>query len=414
MTEVPKTVCDRLQGLQRTAQAHPDAELLAGFAERALSPDERDGILEHLAVCGDCREVVTLALPAGAVSAPIGIETETDQSLGIPAKAGNGWIGSPALRWAALATGVAVAASVLLLHPKNLNQAMLTSEKQPATTIAQPSEHSQIAASTDGISNKAMPDEARPEPGQLPDKLNPRQASARSPRPSHGMLAANNARKPPAMGKLPTAPGTRAQAGYRAPANGSTSETFATSAESNLMAQNDAPAIEKAKQVPLAIQAQASTEQRASDAGAASDAPPLKSLDTAGLSLNPMSADQMSARAGAWSITEGRLQRSVDSGQSWQSALHTDRPLLCYAAHDEDVWAGGQAGILYHSSNGGLTWMQVRPWINSQQLSSDITHLELRDNLGNGKPRPPQEIIVSTSNNEIWTSIDGGTTWDKK
>jgi len=58
--------------------------------------------------------------------------------------------------------------------------------------------------------------------------------------------------------------------------------------------------------------------------------------------------------------------------------------------------------------------MQVRPWINSQQLSSDITHLELRDNLGNGKPRPPQEIIVSTSNNEIWTSIDGGTTWDKK
>jgi len=404
MTEVPKTVHDRLQGLQRTAQAHPDADLLAGFAERALSPDERDGILEHLVVCGDCREVVTLALRAGAMSAPIGIETETDPSLAIPAKAKNGWISSPGLRWAALATGVAVAAAVLLLHPKKLNQAMLTSEKQPATTIAQPSEHSQIAASTDGISNKAVADEARSEPGRLPAKPNLGQASARSPQPSLGMLAANNGRKPPLVGKLPTVPGTGAQPDYRAPANGSTGETFAPSAESTLLAQNDAPAIEKAKQVPLAIRGQASTGQPASDTGAGSEAPTLKSTD----------ADQMSARAVAWSITEGTLQWSVDSGHSWQSALHTDRPLLCYAAHDEDVWAGGQAGMLFHSSNGGLTWMQVRPWINSQQLSSDITHLELRDNSRNGKPRLPQEIIVSTSNNESWTSIDGGTTWDRK
>ncbi len=117
------------------------------FAERALSSDEREGILEHLALCGDCRDVVTLGLPADAVSASIEIETGTDQPVAIPAKAKNGWLIWPGLRWAALATGVAVAASVLLLHPGKLNQAMLPSEKHPATAIAQPAGHSQIAAS---------------------------------------------------------------------------------------------------------------------------------------------------------------------------------------------------------------------------------------------------------------------------
>ncbi len=58
--------------------------------------------------------------------------------------------------------------------------------------------------------------------------------------------------------------------------------------------------------------------------------------------------------------------------------------------------------------------MQVQPSTNSQQLGSDITHLELRENSPSGKPSFPREIMVSTSNNEIWTSIDGGTTWDRK
>jgi hypothetical protein len=28
--------------------------------------------------------------------------------------------------------------------------------------------------------------------------------------------------------------------------------------------------------------------------------------------------------------------------------------------------------------------------------------------------RVPAEIVVSTGNNEIWSSVDGGQTWDKK
>jgi hypothetical protein len=106
-----------------------------------------------------------------------------------------------------------------------------------------------------------------------------------------------------------------------------------------------------------------------------------------------------------WTIAAGVLQRSLDSGQSWQDALHADHPLLCYASHDLDVWTGGQAGTLFHSSDGGLTWVEVQPSIKSQPLTSDITHIEVR---------APAEALVSTSNHEIWSSADGGKTWDKK
>ena len=69
MTEVPKIVHDRLRAAL-PEQAHPDADLLAAFAEQALSATERDGVLQHLALCGDCRDVIALALPAADMVPP--------------------------------------------------------------------------------------------------------------------------------------------------------------------------------------------------------------------------------------------------------------------------------------------------------------------------------------------------------
>jgi photosystem II stability/assembly factor-like uncharacterized protein len=108
-------------------------------------------------------------------------------------------------------------------------------------------------------------------------------------------------------------------------------------------------------------------------------------------------------------ITAGVLQRSVDSGQSWQDALRSSHPLLCYATHDEEIWTGGQAGTLFHSTDGGVTWVQVQPSINGRQLGSDITHIDLITHVD--LPGPAQ-ILVSTDN-EIWSSTDGGKIWEK-
>jgi hypothetical protein len=42
---------------------HPDADQLSAFVEQALPAHERESVLAHLAVCGDCRETVAMALP---------------------------------------------------------------------------------------------------------------------------------------------------------------------------------------------------------------------------------------------------------------------------------------------------------------------------------------------------------------
>ena len=44
--------------------AHPDENLLAAFAEQTLSSSERQGVLEHLSSCSDCRDMVFLAQQA--------------------------------------------------------------------------------------------------------------------------------------------------------------------------------------------------------------------------------------------------------------------------------------------------------------------------------------------------------------
>jgi Carboxypeptidase regulatory-like domain/Putative zinc-finger len=42
---------------------HPDADQLNAFVENALPPHELEQTLAHLAICPDCREIVTLSLP---------------------------------------------------------------------------------------------------------------------------------------------------------------------------------------------------------------------------------------------------------------------------------------------------------------------------------------------------------------
>ena len=62
MQNVPKIVRERLKAAA-PAVNHPDADLLTAFAEDSLPGVERDGVLEHLARCGACRDIVALALP---------------------------------------------------------------------------------------------------------------------------------------------------------------------------------------------------------------------------------------------------------------------------------------------------------------------------------------------------------------
>ncbi len=115
MEGVPGIVRQRLQdadeGITRSHQLrpdgpHPDAEVLTAFAEQSLAECERAQVFDHLAQCGDCRDVVFLAAP----------QTEPVQVLQkIPAR--GGWLSWPVLRWGVLGTcGVIVGAAMMFHH----------------------------------------------------------------------------------------------------------------------------------------------------------------------------------------------------------------------------------------------------------------------------------------------------------
>jgi putative zinc finger protein len=454
MAEVPKIVYDRLRAARPVPdrplaepgapeQSHPDADLLTAFAEQALSATERDGVLEHLALCGDCREVIALALPAEDIlAAPIATDTEAVRATLIPAKSERNFLAAfawPSLRWAALAAGIAVVASVLLMHPGKLNQATPPSVSRQVATTAPPVAAQQIASSSvpaspvppspmDQSAISARTNQARLNSEmRLSKKLNAREAVTPH-QAEQGMLLAENKQGSGQADKLQAAPSAAGAVAFDAPTSRQATETVevsgaaaavevAPSADNTLMARNETPAIEKAKPAlqepaPQKKDMEVNEQQKAQAAAVPGLARSQAGAMVSSAKLASPVSQPLAHRA-TWAITGGVLQRSRDNGQSWQDALHADHPLLCYTSQGENVWAGGQAGTLFHSANGGVTWVQVQPSVKAQQLSSDITHIDVRGDIHGDVPGP-SEIVLSTSNNEIWNSADGGKTWEKK
>src|SRR5579872_1804555 len=102
MEQLPKIVTQRLQATAKPG-VHPDPDLLTAFAENSLGERERSQVLQHLAQCGDCRSVVTLALP------------EAEQAFATaPLK--SPWLSWPVLRWGALAACVVVVSAAVTLR----------------------------------------------------------------------------------------------------------------------------------------------------------------------------------------------------------------------------------------------------------------------------------------------------------
>jgi photosystem II stability/assembly factor-like uncharacterized protein len=149
---------------------------------------------------------------------------------------------------------------------------------------------------------------------------------------------------------------------------------------------------------------------RAKDAVAPSDAEPA----TGGAAMNsPTSGtffpDDLAAEnlAPRWTLSwDGVLQRSLDSGRTWQTVPVASHLILrALAANGLDIWVGGKAGALFHSSDAGQHWAQVFPTANGQSFVGDIVGVEFRDTL-NGK--------LTSSNREIWITSDAGQSWQKQ
>lgn len=430
MTEVPKIVYDRLRaasqertptGRDPRQQAHPDSDLLTAFTEQTLSATEREGLLNHLSLCGECREVIALALPA----AEIPVQTNTVHATTIRAKAPANWWSAftmPSLRWAALAAAAAIIVAVVVVRPVSLDHTKQTSENSqvantlssaPAQQIAPPStdrsmnpapmNESVATLETEravpNASERAVPPLAQLEPHRS-KRLNPGHEVTPAVQRESGMTLADNKPDSALAGKTTPAPGRRGAneiieaTGASIPAQAEASPA----PDDSLMAQNLAQPVIKSKP---AVETEASQLQGTVSPNTFAQLPLTGRNVTSMAKAAP--AIQPPANNLTWTITAGVLQRSLDGGHTWRNALQSDHAFLCYANNGQEVWTGGQAGTLFHSADGGVTWVQVRPSIKAQQLGSDITHIELRSGL---------EIAVSTVTKEVWVSGDGGGTWE--
>jgi hypothetical protein len=155
---------------------HPDAELLNAFAERALDDRERSQVLAHLAVCGRCRQVLTMAQQAAAVDVEELVATAAPArpAAAIRPVRPRAWWRNWYFAWipaAAIAATVSFAAYLHVVHVERT--AEMAQNSQPA---AQP----EALATQPALQSKPKP---RPQAETQPPAL-PQSAPARTAGPA--------------------------------------------------------------------------------------------------------------------------------------------------------------------------------------------------------------------------------------
>lgn len=111
--------------------------------------------------------------------------------------------------------------------------------------------------------------------------------------------------------------------------------------------------------------------------------------------------DKKDASPMGWSLSpNGNVQRSVDSGRTWQNVPVAGAPFRTITVVGDDIWAGGNAGALYHSADAGQSWAKI-----NAVSTDDITRIEFSD---------PRNGLLDTANGRVWSTSDGGRTWHSK
>ena len=350
MAEILKIVGQRLQAIGKL-EDHPDSNLLGAFLERSLGKREQVEVLEHLSRCASCREIVSLSANQPAIAEAVSAAAVRPS-----------WSSWPVLRWGAVLACVVVVGAVVTLRQRQESRpvAAVIGEK-PATGMPLPVPNSGVETAVASLQAPKSEAKAASAVRHRADRQ-----KAIAPNPAYGNHAASNA-TPTEMADA------RIASSFADVVPGRAKDAFAES--------QVAPAA-KAMGAPL-------TMKKEMMAPAANDA---------------FFPENLVPR---WTLSsDGTLQRSLDSGRSWQTIPVSSRTIFrALAANGLDIWVGGAAGALFHSADAGQHWTQVRPIVNGEALADDIIGVEFRDAL-HGK--------LTTAIEETWITADAGQTWRKQ
>ena len=419
MSDVPKFVLKRLPE-NAALETHPDADLLTGFVEMSLLEPERNRVTEHLARCSACRAVVALAMPESPELEVPALTTSSNARR-------RDWFNPAVLRWVVATAGIVAVTSVGILQYRSHQNKIADDNILLARNAAPPSVPPADQAPLVPSQPLPVPPEAKKrQPTDSREKVQPSRPEPMATGGSTGS-SIKMLRTPP-VSHAASAPGAAVASGY---AGARVSAAPPPPAPNPSVGQQ--PAASSSSPM-VEVESQSATIATSTENEVANQLAKDEKKQT---SKNQSSTDSaVITPPSRWSISaDGALQRSWDDGHTWiivnpgasvrgsttalsaskgavksSASAATPRPrsnsvFRAATAFGSEVWAGGSAAALYHSSDSGLHWTRVVPSASGADLTGDIATIEFSD---------PQHGTVTTSAGEVWLTADAGRTWARK
>jgi|SRR5579862_2211846 len=439
MPNVPNFVRERLKAAEPTA-GHPDADVLTAFVEQSLRSVERARVLDHLARCADCRDVVALALPA------------TEDAGAVTLVPHRGWLTWPTLRWAFVAAGIMVIASFGVMRyresaqPEQLSRyaaqkvevARESRASAPVSAVARPETKRDKALVPSARSEADTKSGAAVEPKQLVDtelasaqpatkqmdRLSSQQPSAND---FHGSVGGpikrqiSNGPNPPAQWQQQNAqlPPVRMIAPAAPPAATAPQGANAGANTGNLSQAVTVEVAGEAKPVATEAQDQNSQAQLQS-----SDSQERSAYSTVGKAKAPVNVETASAAPATDAAGQQELPRQDGNINGRNFVLATTPALL-------PRWTISATGSLQRSFDQGSTWQDVDVNANSALSMSSLEAFaktsRAREKDSNKKAlkaavATPTFRVVTALGSEVWAggsagalyhSADAGSHWTR-
>jgi hypothetical protein len=415
MTGLPQSARNRLAAQQQAASAHPDADLLNAFMEDALTARERSSVLDHLARCPTCREVVAIS----------GSLTEKDNFAPAPTAPERRRLWNwGTLQWAAPAVAVVVIGAAVLLRVGTGNVERRT------TTVHEEVKQQPPALEESGTPQdepeKPVPQSAKKE-GTLTDERVQTKAKSDNrdydafAQPRESELAKDPRSNKPATDQIAPMGGALTSqskvfvdkvAPSAKPAEARAESVAAPPPQPARQAQElsstDTIQLDSAAS-PVTTETVADskeTDRRKSVvARAAAPSPRSDGTFPAGNASNTYRYEQsisIPKVAVGWRVSQGRLMKTYDR-IAWNNVVFPEASeITTYSAIGPHVWAGGKKGQLYHSIDSGETWSRVV--LGTPTSQEDIRGIEFKD-INSG--------TITTATGTTWNTTDAGRTWSR-
>lgn len=328
-------------------ETHPDADLLAAFAERKLSRAERTAVLAHLADCPDCREVLLFASAAGEHEVnPVSAARNSQMVWRLAAIA--------AVMFLVIAAGWRFA--LLKRTPPNAEATKferLAIRERPPKTSTPPLELEKDTTQTTAVKKK---------------RVSSRRARVSVPAPSVTPLLAQADRSDESRDVLVLTTPQR-QLALPAPGN------------ENSVAQREVRR--------YALQSNSMFSSETASARSRAFLPALHAIEKPAWSLEAASVP-------------GAIRKSNDDGKTWRTiAIDGLTRFYALSVAGPDIWVGGAAGRLFHSSDDGAHWTLVPVIDGNGRLSQAIVEIEIRGDT----------ITLKTSSGAVFMSNNAGMSW---